>query len=842
MYSDVINTETSLNEESGREMLYKTQIPSMFKLKEKEKDKSNKKKKNNNDIKISSNQFNIKNFRGNSLYYMTQKENKKNKIMKSTNNVFGKINPGLKHINNEDDIINKKKELYKNKREERSSKSLKKRKNKSINYYQPKEEEKSDNSPSNKEIIQEQYNNNIYNQHQNYIGDKIVINMKNLNLIFNKYKESNNISYFKKEELDNESTYIKKHRLSCIINNSPFISSNIYLKNKKSETSIEPLLGQDKCRFFEKNKNIYKGKNITELFKSIPENIFQDVDSDINEKLYDLDSSKISIGQIYKKDKVYMRNITNLDGNAFLKAFLFNYLEQIISRKDMNKLTEIIGRIKVGLKLIKKEKETIYRILSVFKIIVNYLEKNNINSAYIILLKIFSENYDFENTLMEYMRQCLSESIKRHQVYLIIDYLKEIVSKKYIKLDNKTNKEYFDYELYLKEIINTESNNNNELQYELLVYYFLAPIFDIDLIIHTDNTTRTNKITFKYSNIPLDDKDIITIELFIKFGNISIIYSKEYFEKYESIIPLKSKEEYPKDKIQIINNEEKKNCYMCHCTPFEFIKIDYKFELICKKCLCEVIKQIIDKRYFLFSDTDNFYFHEEYYCNKINYTINPDQNDSYELNISLNDIKHILKNNADIASEFHGKIIRSYKCGKCKQNFGKELYCYCMDKCGHLICSSCLKDYIFKTTEEKVVFNIYENKLNQIKYHCLECNEEIYLSQNLINNLFNDETFTIKAEERLIESAEKICCFCLNEENNTKIKFVIENENISSNYSEENYLLVHSLCKSCFKKIKKDELKDRKKKFFCDFCGEHHYYINIKFGIQKRKRACCSHF
>ena len=269
--------------------------------------------------------------------------------------------------------------------------------------------------------------------------------------------------------------------------------------------------------------------------------------------MYELAPSKINIGQIHKEDKMYIRNITNLDGNAFLRAFLFNYLEQIISRKDINKLTELLGRIKTCLKSVKIEREDINRVLSVFKIIVKFIEQNNMVSAYIILIKSFSENYDFDKNLMIYMRQCLSESIKRHQSYFIIDYLKEIVSNKYIKFDNKNNKEYFDYELYLKEVINSESNNN-ELQYELLVYYFLASIFDIDLIIYTDNDSKTNKIIFRYSTIPNEDESIISIELFIKFGNISIIYSNNYYKKYEDIIPLKSKEKYPIDKIQIIKN------------------------------------------------------------------------------------------------------------------------------------------------------------------------------------------------------------------------------------------------------------------------------------------------
>ena len=838
-----INTETSLNHEdsamdSKREMVFKSYVPSIFKLDDNSKENKTKKKRVNNiDINLTTNLK--KDSIGISFYHKTQKNKKNKDLIKSSGDGFEGLKLGVKNIRREEDILLKKKEFNKLKREERASKSIKKSKNKnrSVNYYQVNEEAKSNNSPSNKGISSNNINNNNIDE---YVGEKIAININNLNLVFNKFKESNNISGFKNEELLDENIYEKKQRLSCIINNSPFINSNIFLENKSCITSMEPLLGKDKCRFFEKNKNLYKNKTINELLEKIPENIFQEIDSEINDKLYELDSSKISIGQIYKKDEKYIRNISNLDGNSFLRAFIFNYLEQIISRKDINKLKDIIGRIKIGLKSLKKERNTIDKVLSYFKIIVNYLEKNDILNANNILIKSFSENYDFENNLMIYMRQSIAESIKRHQCYFIIDYIKEIVSKKYIKKD-KDNNEYFDYELYIKEIINIESNNN-ELQYELLIYYFLPPIFGIDLIIHTNNDTKTNKITFKHSNNLSEKKEIIIIELLIKFGNVSILYSEDYYKEYENIIPLKTMNEFPLDKIRIIKNEEHKNCYMCHNIPNEFIQIDYKFQLICKKCLNEIIQKIIEKRYFLFSDTDNCYFHEEYYCNKIDYEINEDLIDSYELNISINDIKYILNNNSDIATEIHKKIIKSYNCDKCQNNFEESLYCYIMNNCSHLICSNCLKDYIYQATEGKVVFNIYENTIKKMEYFCPACNKQIYLSNNLINNVFNDDAYIDKAEERLIQSAKTICCFCgLNDTNKIKNKFVIENDQISSNYSKENYLLIHALCITCFKKLKINDLNDKKKLFFCKFCGENHHYNKIKFSIQNRKKACCIH-
>jgi hypothetical protein len=165
-----------------------------------------------------------------------------------------------------------------------------------------------------------------------------------------------------------------------------------------------------------------------------------------------------------------------------------------------------------------------------------------------------------------------------------------------------------------------------------------------------------------------------------------------------------------------------------------------------------------------------------------------------------------------------------------------------MDNCSHLICSNCLKDYIYQATEGKVVFNIYENTIKKMEYFCPACNKQIYLSKNLINNVFNDDTYIDKAEERLIQSAKTICCFCgLNDTNKIKNKFVIENDQISSNYSKENYLLIHALCITCFKKLKINDLNDKKKLFFCKFCGENHHYNKIKFSIQNRKKACCIH-
>ena len=814
-------------------------------------EKKQKKKIQNYNLSSSNKNNKLQNSLGPSLYHINNKKKKKKEIYKSTNNIFEnkekrEIQVGLKSIKIDDDILKKKEDLNNQKRSERSSKSLKKKKNKSISnhIYKMNDVDFKTDSPSNKKenINIEDNNDNEYY----YMGEKILINMDDLNFKFTKFNETNNISDFKKDELSEECLYENNKRLSCIINNSPFICSNIKINNKKSETSIECLLGKDKCRFFEKNKNLYKGKAPKELFKKISEEIFQEVDSNLNDKLYKLEPEKINIGQLYKTDEKfeneflknrYIRDIANLDGNAILRAFIFNYIEQLIVKKDIKALTEMFGKIVLVLKSKKESKETISKILAIYKIIFNYIEQDKISYAYIVLIKSFSEDYIFEKIMINFLRESLSESIISHQTYFILDYLKEIVSIKYFK-KNEKEEVNFDYNSYIKEVIN---QNNNELQYELLIYYFLAPIFDIDLIIYTNNDTKTNKIIFKHNNKEYEQNNVLNIELFIKFGKISIIYSDNYYMKYQDIMPLISKTKFPLDKIDIKPNKNKINCYMCKDISDELILINKNFQLICKKCLQKVIQKIIDKRYFLYSDTDNHYFHEEFYCNKINYEINNNKLNSYELNISINDIKYILANNSDISDEIYKKIIKSCKCERCKESFTKLKYVLSMDKCGHLVCIQCLKDYIFRATDGKVILNYYEYKFNQIKFFCPVCDKEIILSKNLINNLYNDDKYINESEGRLIDSAKHICCFChINDINKVKKNFVIVNEFVSSNSSIDNYLLIHSICDDCHKNLKQNELNNNLKKFFCDFCGEEHYYNKIKFNLKQRRKACCT--
>ena len=130
--------------------------------------------------------------------------------------------------------------------------------------------------------------------------------------------------------------------------------------------------------------------------------------------------------------------------------------------------------------------------------------------------------------------------------------MNELIADRYVNTLNNQ----FDYELYLEEKIIPEKI---ELQYEIILYYIIPLIFDINLIIQTNSQFKQNKIYFKSNS--KNSKEIINIELNIKFGNTAIIYDESFYNQNKEIITYTNDFPYPIDQIEIINEEQLcKNC------------------------------------------------------------------------------------------------------------------------------------------------------------------------------------------------------------------------------------------------------------------------------------------
>ena len=783
-----------------------------------------------------------------------------------TNDTKYSASQSIYHLNRSQtkDKNNKNKDL-------KHSRSINRNREKKIkkDYHSIAMESENDNSLSQNNI--KKYENSRENMLEdnlnNSIGhNRININKDNLFGISLKYGETNNIINYKKDDEENLSSfnnynyYSYHQRLCSIINNSPFISSNIFLNfssnNKNIFVPISPILiSEDNLKYFDTfyDSNFAiskKGKILSDInYKNISlSNKYKEIINDLNEILDKIDPLKTNIGKLYKynikngnkllKDR-YIRDISNLDGNAFLRAFMYSYFEKSVTLKKINNFYFIMQKLTELSKKQKVLKSNILEIFSFFKILIDFVESDNLKDAYKFLLILFSDYFIFDQFIINSIRFYIKDFIDNYSKYFSIEYLKEII------LANFINNNAFKNDLFTKNVITAE---NNELQYEILIYYLIPILFNIDLIIYTNNTTKSNKLIFT----PLKNEGNEKIELDNKFANISIIYP-ENFDIENNLIPFKSTNILePVDKYKIIKNEEEKIvCYQCGKIQNELIFLNKNFELICKECLINILNKIIDKKYLLFTDTDNNFFHEEYYCNKIklnglnnsndnnsnlNSTLNINniQNEpNNALYISINDIKNILPNKKTISDEIHSRIINIYKCVKCKDNFHRNAYC--LNFCGHLICENCLKQYILGITKNRVILNYFEILSEKIKYECPCCNKEIFLSKNLVNNLFDDESFVTNAENRVVENSRKKCCICLNEK--IKYKFVIS-DSISNDFK-----LLHSLCANCDKKLKEEFDKNNKDKKItelkCIFCEKDHLYNTLKFDV-KRKKSCCA--
>ena len=159
-----------------------------------------------------------------------------------------------------------------------------------------------------------------------------------------------------------------------------------------------------------------------------------------------------------------------------------------------------------------------------------HIKQENKKEAYIVLINAFKENSEFEKGLIFFIKFCLKKFIIDNYFLFNIEYLNELITDKYC---NELNNQ-FDYELYLEEKI---LPINNEIQYEIIIYYLLPLIFNTNLIIHTNNTNFKKNIFYFKNNISKNNnnKEIINIELNIKFGNTSIIYMN-YFMKNLKIL------------------------------------------------------------------------------------------------------------------------------------------------------------------------------------------------------------------------------------------------------------------------------------------------------------------
>ena len=230
------------------------------------------------------------------------------------------------------------------------------------------------------------------------------INLNDLDTYVNKYKSIFN---------NKKNNFTINKRVSDIINNSPFDNVNILI-NDKGEVNIDNLLTLSNIVYIKSLNNL----QITEHFnRDFYEQILSAKKfSYLNAELHEEDnfnSSNISVSQLYtyneKNNNLInkkTRDIYSIDGNSFLKAFIFNYFENLISNLNLDNIIFIIYIISTKLLILKINDINIQELLTILKIIFTHLEKKNLKEAYIVLINAFRENSNFEKGLVYFVKYC----------------------------------------------------------------------------------------------------------------------------------------------------------------------------------------------------------------------------------------------------------------------------------------------------------------------------------------------------------------------------------------------------------------------------------------------------
>ena len=163
----------------------------------------------------------------------------------------------------------------------------------------------------------------------NYLGE---IRLEDLELYVDKYYNNiNDRKYNNKYEINK--------RISDIINNSPFENLNIILKNNTNDVDLEKLLTFNNIVYIKSLDNEQISKKFDEDFYSqiLSAKKFSELNKDLHYSEQFNRNFNISVTQLYTYNGTNInligkktRDITTNDGNSFIRAFIFNYMENII--------------------------------------------------------------------------------------------------------------------------------------------------------------------------------------------------------------------------------------------------------------------------------------------------------------------------------------------------------------------------------------------------------------------------------------------------------------------------------------------------------------------------------
>ena len=426
------------------------------------------------------------------------------------------------------------------------------------------------------------------------------------------------------------------------------------------------------------------------------------------------------------------------DGNRFYRSIIFSWLEYLIFNKKTNILKIIISNLYIKFDVsnekiknlpfqLKKQftSDEKYTAITLLEIIIRFIEKDNIEEAYLTLIKGFNVTRTFDRVMIFYLRYLLYEYILDNQNKLFKkDFpflLGNLLPKEYATSDGK-----FLYNDYFM---------NNLLIFfkyeENLAIYLIPYVLKINLNIVFYLYGKDCEIETKFFSceLPNKEKKFDTINILYTKAHYDICYYTEYYNKYKKLLELycKINTKYKVDDFYILD-------------PIDEMKKEKELNKL-----------------FPFDENKSVLFNRILY-NKEQNKKNDDNKNKKENNtedkLDINEAKKYTK-------YIYEGIINNKNdntCFICNKNIAKEnnkeiLPC----NCSILFCSDECKNNYYKYLTQ-----FFKTMDFNINIKCGKCNNNINRTKFFENFCVKDEKVKKALKNKMIEYFNMYCMNCLN--------------------------------------------------------------------------------
>ena len=428
------------------------------------------------------------------------------------------------------------------------------------------------------------------------------------------------------------------------------------------------------------------------------------------------------------------------DGNCFYRSVIFSWLEYLIFNKKINILKIVISHLYVKFDVSYEKIKTLpfqykkqftteekYIAITLLEIIIRFIQKDNIEEAYLTLIKGFNVTRTFDRIMIFYLRFLLYEYISDNQQKLFKkDFpvlLGNLLPAEYETPDGK----FLYNEYFLKDLLKFYTCAEKLAVY--LVPYILKVNLNIVFYYFGKDCDIENK--FFSCELPHSEKKLDTINVLFRKAHYDVCYFTEYYNRYKKLLNMYCS----------LNTKFKEDFFILD--PIDVIK---KEKLLNKSIPYDENKSVLFNRL--------LYEKQKNEQNQKKEEKNDKTDNNEEKKIDSNDAKKFSK-------YIYDGIINNKsnnKCFICDKDVEKDdkkeiLPCNCNIK----FCSDeCKKNYY------KYLSIFFKTMDFGINIKCGKCNNNISRIKFLENFNIQDENVKKALKNKMIEFFNMYCMNCLN--------------------------------------------------------------------------------